>query len=207
MTVADVTSQAGDAARGQTRFAGACATCHRGVIPSLGADVGPDLSDIDRKFDRDGLIDAIVNPSAAIALGFGAELFVMKRGEPAIGFLQSDGATVSIRDGYGRVATIPAADVAARVPLKTSLMPDPLALGLTEQHVADITAFLDEGPMTPAAGPKGPRQLGRKRICEFHASETGGLHVQNVRFHAAALLVTRSRSGDFGQEVAGIFPN
>ena len=145
MTEADVASQAGDAARGQARFAGACATCHRGVIPSVGADVGPDLSDIAKKFDRTGLIEAIVNPSAAIALGFGAELFVRKRGEPAIGFLQSEGATVSIRDGYGRVMTIPGDDLDARVPLKTSLMPDPLALGLTEQHVADIAAFLMKG--------------------------------------------------------------
>jgi hypothetical protein len=28
------------------------------------------------------------------------------------------------------------------VPLKSSLMPDPLSLGLTEQEIADIAAFL-----------------------------------------------------------------
>ena len=32
--------------------------------------------------------------------------------------------------------------LAARVPLKSSIMPDPLALALTEQDVADIAAFL-----------------------------------------------------------------
>jgi putative heme-binding domain-containing protein len=142
MTVADAAHLSGDEARGATRFAGACSTCHRRGPGSPGADVGPDLTDIDKKFDRNGLIEAIVKPSAAIAIGFGAELFVMRHGEPAIGFLQSEGATISIRDGYGRVRTVPAGDLAARVPLKSSLMPDPLSLGLTEQEIADIAAFL-----------------------------------------------------------------
>ena len=91
---------------------------------------------------RAGLIDAVVNPSAAIAFGFAAELFVTRKDEAIIGFLQSEGATISIRDGYGRVRTIAKEDLAARVPLKTSLMPDPLLLALTDQDVADIVAFL-----------------------------------------------------------------
>jgi putative heme-binding domain-containing protein len=86
-----------------------------------------------------------VNPSAAIAFGFGAELFAARSGEAHIGFLQSEGATISIRDGYGRVRTLPRAELAARVPLKSSLMPDPLALALSEQDVADIVEFLMSG--------------------------------------------------------------
>ena len=120
---------------------GACSTCHRRGA-SGGAEVGPDLTDIDKKFDRDGLLESIVTPSAAIAFGFGAELFVTSKAEPVIGFLQSEGATISIRDGYGRAQTIAGGDLAARIPLKSSLMPDPLSLALTEQDVADIVAFL-----------------------------------------------------------------
>jgi putative membrane-bound dehydrogenase-like protein len=151
LTVADVTSRAGDAARGQMRFTAACSTCHRmataGPSTALGAgaEVGPDLTDIHRKFDRLGLIEAIVNPNAAIAFGYNAEIFIAGRNEPRIGFLQADGPTVSIRDGYGRVHSFARAEVVARVPLKSSLMPDPLALALSEQDVADIAAFL----MTP----------------------------------------------------------
>jgi putative heme-binding domain-containing protein len=151
MTVADVTSRAGDAARGQARFAASCSTCHRvGTIPSTGlgagSDVGPDLTDIHKKFDRAGLVEAIVAPNAAIAFGYAAELFVTTRNEPHIGFLQADGPTISIRDGYGRVLSFAREDVTARVPLKSSLMPDPLGLALGEQDVADIAAFL----ITPA---------------------------------------------------------
>jgi putative heme-binding domain-containing protein len=140
MTIADVTARAGDVGRGESRFLTACATCHR--RGDAGADVGPDLTDIQKKFDRAGLVDAIVNPSAAIAFGFGAELFVTGTDDHHIGFVQADGATISIRDGYGRQIAFDRRDLAARVPLAPSLMPDPLALALTEQDVADIAAFL-----------------------------------------------------------------
>jgi putative membrane-bound dehydrogenase-like protein len=152
MTVADVTARTGDATRGGMRFSAAsCSTCHRvrssaGPSTALGVDVGPDLTDIGKKLDRSGLIEAIVNPNAAIAFGYGAEVFVTRGGEPHIGFLQADGPIMSIRDGYGRALSFAREEVAARVPLKSSLMPDPLALALTEQDVADIAAFL----MTPA---------------------------------------------------------
>ena len=144
MSAEEVSSRSGNAARGRSRFMSACSTCHRSRA-SEGAEVGPDLTDVGRKFDRRGLIEAIVTPSAAIALGFGAELFVTRKTEPVIGFLQSEGATLSIRDGYGRVRTIAGDELAARVPLKSSLMPDPLALALTEQDVADLVSFLMEG--------------------------------------------------------------
>lgn len=145
LTVADVATRNGDAARGQIRFMSSCSTCHRGGPSTTGADIGPDLTAITTKFDRSGLIEAIVNPSAAIAFGFGAELFITRRNEPTIGFLQSEGATIAIRDGYGRVHTVAREDLASRVPLKSSLMPDPLSLALTEQDVADIVAFLMKG--------------------------------------------------------------
>ena len=141
LTVADVASRTGDPGRGESRFLASCSTCHRrGAGP--GTDVGPDLAAIADKFDRAGLIDAIVNPSAAIAFGFGAEVFATRKDEAIIGFLQSEGATISVRDGYGRVRTLAGDDLAARLPLKTSLMPDPLLLALTDQDVADIVAFL-----------------------------------------------------------------
>jgi putative membrane-bound dehydrogenase-like protein len=145
LSVADVAKRGGDAARGQIRFMTTCSTCHRSGPSTSGPEVGPDLTAIDTKFDRSGLIEAIVNPSAAIAFGFGAELFITTRNEPTIGFLQSEGATIAIRDGYGRVHGVAKEDLAARVPLKSSLMPDPLALALTEQDVADIVAFLMKG--------------------------------------------------------------
>ena len=143
MTVAEVPARGGDATRGRCGSRPTCWTCHR--VGSRGTEVGPELTDIHKKFDRAGLVDAIVNPDAAIAFGYGAELFVTRQSQPHIGFLQADGPTVSMRDGYGRVVSFAREDIAARVPLKSSLMLDPLALALSEQDVADIVAFLMTG--------------------------------------------------------------
>lgn len=140
MTVDGVARRSGDAARGLTRYFASCAMCHR--VGGAGGDVGPELTGIRDKFDRSGLIEAIVHPNAAVALGFSAELIVTRRNEPHVGFIQTDGPTVSIRDGYGRIVTLAREAVATRAPLKASLMPDPLALALTEQDVADIAAYL-----------------------------------------------------------------
>ncbi len=140
LPAADVATLPGDPARGQARFLVNCATCHR--RDGVGAETGPDLTDIDKKFDRRGIVESFVNPNAAIAFGYGAELFAMRTGLPQIGFLQADGATVSIKTSQGQVMAVARDDLAARVPLKSSLMPDPVMLGMTDQDVADIAAFL-----------------------------------------------------------------
>ena len=141
MRTESVLGRVGDAQRGEMRFnAVGCNTCHR--VGLAGGAVGPDLTGIEKKFDRSGLVDAIVNPNAGIAFGFESEAFVTRRGQALIGFILAVGPTMSIRDGYGRVVTLDREDLLSRVPLKSSLMPDPLALALTEQDVADIVAFL-----------------------------------------------------------------
>jgi putative heme-binding domain-containing protein len=141
MPVDAVTRLAGDPGRGAAHYRGACATCHR--HGDTGADVGPDLTTIHTKFDRGGLIEAIVQPNAAIAFGFAADVFVTDdEHDPQIGFLQADGPTVTIRDGHGRMISFDRDRVAKRLPLKSSLMPDPVGLGLTEQDVADVVAYL-----------------------------------------------------------------
>ena len=139
LSVAEVANRSGDAARGKVTFDSSCSTCHRGG--SAGSDVGPDLSEISTKFDRAGLIEAIVNPNAAIAFGYSAELFVTRNNAAHIGFLQADGARVYIKD-YRGVLSIPREEITARIPLKSSLMLDPPALALDEQDVANIVAFL-----------------------------------------------------------------
>ena len=136
----DVTRHIGDAARGQTRFLVTCASCHRRA--GAGADIGPDLTDVEKKFDRNGLVEAIVNPNAAIAFGYGVELFVTRGNQTHIGFLQADGASVTIRTATGQTVTLERDNLAARVPLKPSVMPDPIALGLGDQDIADIVAYL-----------------------------------------------------------------
>ena len=105
-------------------------------------DVGPDLTQIRTKFDRMGLLDAIVHPDDAIAHNYEAWLVTDTAGVATYGFLLSEGQTVVMKDAVGRRTVLDADAIATRLPMTMSLMPGPEALGLTEQDLADLTAFL-----------------------------------------------------------------
>lgn len=139
--IAKVAMLSGDAKKGQTVFKTNCATCHK--HGQLGTDVGPELTEIHQKFDRNSLLDAIMNPSAGIAFGYEPWLITTKKGQTYYGFLVSDGdQSVVIKGIKGYKHTIPTDQIFSRRQYKTSLMPDPKALGLSDQQLADLSAFL-----------------------------------------------------------------
>jgi putative heme-binding domain-containing protein len=129
-----------DAARGRMLFASACAACHR--VGTLGGDVGPALTAVRNKLDERGLLDALLHPGAAVAHGYAPVLVTTRDGDASAGILLADGEAVVLRDAYGRQHQVAADRVAARHPLQASLMPGPDELHLTDQDLADLTAFL-----------------------------------------------------------------
>jgi putative membrane-bound dehydrogenase-like protein len=139
--VAQIAMLAGNEKSGLSVFRANCATCHK--HRQEGNDVGPELTQIHQKFDKNSLIDAIVHPSAGIAFGYEPWLITTKKGQTFYGFLVSDNEqAVVIRGIKGPKHTIPADQVSSRRQYKSSLMPDPVAMGLSNQQLADITAFL-----------------------------------------------------------------
>ncbi|MVM39888.1 c-type cytochrome [Spirosoma sp. HMF3257] len=139
--IAQVAMLTGDDRTGLTVFKANCATCHR--HGQLGADVGPELTQIHQKFDKNGLLDAIIHPNAGIAFGYEPWLITTKKGNTYYGFLVSDNEQAVVIKGIkGPKYTIPADAIFSRRQYKTSLMPDPTAMGLSNQQLADLTAFL-----------------------------------------------------------------
>ena len=139
--ITQIAALTGDDRAGLTVFKTNCATCHR--HGQQGNDVGPELTKIHQKFDRNGLLDAIVHPSAGIAFGYEPWLITTKKGQTFYGFLVSDGEqSVVVKGVTGQKHTIPTNQVFSRRQYKTSLMPTPDAMGLNQQQVADLTAFL-----------------------------------------------------------------
>ena len=130
-----------DASSGESLFSKNCASCHR--IKNNGTEIGPDLTLIRKKFDREGLLDAIINPSAGIAFGYEAWTISLKDGQSFFGFLIADGAqTVTIKDLTGKKQIIPADQIVSRKKQEKSIMPEPNTLGLSEQDLADLTEYL-----------------------------------------------------------------
>jgi putative heme-binding domain-containing protein len=136
-----VARMAGDLEKGKTTFATNCATCHR--HGENGNDIGPDLTNIHKKFDKLGLLDAIINPSANMVFGFESYSISTKKGKNYFGFLLGDdGKNITIKDAAGQKSVIKVADIKTKEKMPNSLMPDPTAMGLKEQELADLSSYL-----------------------------------------------------------------
>lgn len=140
LSISKIASMSEDAAKGKKIFQTKCSSCHQ--IAKEGNEIGPDLTLIGKKYGKTGLLDAIVNPSAGMSFGYESWLITKKDGTTASGFLQADGETVVIKGLGGQLYQIKAAEIASRKQFATSIMPEPDALGLNEQDLADLAEYL-----------------------------------------------------------------
>ncbi len=139
LSMAAVAKLTGDAARGKSTVA-RCLMCH--VVDGTGAAVGPALDGWGRGKSDEVIATAIVRPDAEIAHGYEATEIRTKDGLIIQGLLIKQGDPVMIRNMGGTTQIIPADRVATIRRMPRSLMMSAAQLGLTEQDVADIVAFL-----------------------------------------------------------------
>lgn len=143
-SIGEVAALHGDAAGGKKVFTTYCATCHR--IGREGNDIGPELTNIGKKFDRTALLDAIINPSAAILLGYEPWLVNTSDGASYFGFIVSENKrSITIKDVAGQQHNIAADKITTRKKQEKSLMPEPSVTGLSAQQLADVAAYLQQG--------------------------------------------------------------
>src|SRR2546427_12362293 len=80
----------GDAARGQALFFDerrtGCSRCHS--VDGKGGKAGPDLFAVGDKFGRGGIIEAVLAPSATIAVGYSTTTVETKSGEEYTGLIK-----------------------------------------------------------------------------------------------------------------------
>lgn len=129
-----------DVTKGKQLFQTNCASCHR--FETDGKDIGPDLSMINKKFDKNGLLDAIINPSAGLAFGYEPWIIQTKDKNTYYGFLVGDGATVVLKDAAGQTMSLKSTNIISRKQLKNSLMPEASSLGLKEKDLSDLSGYL-----------------------------------------------------------------
>lgn len=135
----------GDAARGRKVFfetAGVqCKTCHR--IDKEGLEVGPELTAIGKKLNREQLLESMLEPSKLIEPKYVTWLAETTDGLLATGLLvKKDETEVILKDAQNKEIRIPAKQIEQLVPQRQSLMPDLLLRDMTAQQVADLLAFL-----------------------------------------------------------------
>ncbi len=140
LDLARIAALKGDAKRGAIAI-GTCYTCHR--IGAAGVDFGPDLTTYGKQQTADILIQAIAQPSQTISHGFEGSEVTTTDGLVITGMPLSDSDPLIIKCMGGIVQTVPKKRIASMQKLKgRSLMFEPSMLGLTEQSIADIVAYL-----------------------------------------------------------------
>jgi quinoprotein glucose dehydrogenase len=160
----NVCLEGGDITRGQTLFtnhpAGQCMRCHRTSYENQGGETGtagPNLAATGKQHDSRYLLEAIVQPSARIAPGFGAISVSFKNGATLGGFLEGDGPEHLDISADGKIWRVQKADL-TEVPSPVSTMP-PMEHILKPAEVRDLVAWLgtlkkDAPTATPKPAPQ-----------------------------------------------------
>lgn len=135
----------GDAGRGEKIFSqggsAACNKCHR--IKGKGADIGPELSLIGKKYERRALLETIMNPSAGIAPEYYPYVVEMDSGLVYGGFvLENSDENLVLKTISGEVLTLPRKEVVELVKQNVSLMPDAILKDVSAQDAADLLEYL-----------------------------------------------------------------
>lgn len=140
-SVTAIAKRPATASAGRAVFEKNCANCHR--IKKKGMEIGPDLTAIKNKFDRETLLDAIIHPDAGIVFGYEAWTINLNDGQSFFGFLLADGEkTVTVKDLAGKNHVIETSLIRSRKKQEKSLMPSPATIGMSEQDLADLSEYL-----------------------------------------------------------------
>ena len=142
---AQILSLVGDVFRGKQVFSAtagvSCRNCHR--VGKEGKEVGPDLTEIGKKYTRAQMLESILEPSKRIDPKYVTYLVETTDGRVLSGLLVSkDENEVIIRDAMNMLVRIPIANVEQLVTREQSLMPDLLLRDMTAEQVADLLAYL-----------------------------------------------------------------
>ena len=105
--------------------------------------MGPDLSQIGKKYDLRQLLHHILEPSSFIDPQFVPYVLETKSGQILVGLLEQQTADeVVLRDANNQRHRVPSDEIELLVRQQKSLMPELLLRDMTPQEVADLLAYL-----------------------------------------------------------------
>ncbi|MBI3877343.1 MAG: c-type cytochrome, partial [Verrucomicrobia bacterium] len=117
-----------------------CIRCHK--VGTEGGEVGPELTEIGTKQNREYLLESIVAPNAKIAPGFESVLVVMKNGQSFAGVLKSQSETeMVINSPEDGILKLKKADI-QKSEKGLSPMPDTLSQVISKRDLRDLVEFL-----------------------------------------------------------------
>lgn len=140
VTLNELLALTGNTQNGAAVFKRSCNVCHQ--VGQEGFDVGPKLTEIGSKLPKEGLFDAIMNPSAGISFGYETWQIDMKDGSSLMGIISSRTETdIELKYPGGATQKIKTTDVKTIKNLPESMMPKADEM-LTKQELADLIQYL-----------------------------------------------------------------
>ncbi len=143
----------GDARAGSeivlTHPAANCVACHR-FTTKPGSEVGPALFAIGSQRDAAYILQALVDPGAVVAPGYGMVAATLKDGSTVSGGLAAETPdALQLRQPDGKILTVLRGTVASSSP-PVSVMP-PMSAILSRRQIRDVVAYLRARKEKPAA--------------------------------------------------------
>ena len=136
-------SATGNAERGAVVFEKAqCVKCHR--YGTRGEGIGPDLSNVAKRFQRKEILESVIFPSQVISDQFAAKTVVTTDGKTYTGLVGPTGDGVVVLQANTEKANVAKTDIESIVPSKKSAMPEGLFNQLTLAEIADLFAYMSQ---------------------------------------------------------------
>jgi putative membrane-bound dehydrogenase-like protein len=137
---ATVLKRTGNPENGRPIFDGRCAACH--AFNGAGGRLGPDLSSI-RNQPADAILLHALVPDYEISPGYEAYIVETRDRRTIVGRLESEAPnSLTLRDASSQQHVILRSNVITMSGSTSSLMPNELERGLSEQDLADLLAYL-----------------------------------------------------------------
>jgi putative heme-binding domain-containing protein len=135
----------GDAQRGAAVFEKAqCIKCHR--YGTSGEGIGPDLTNVSRRFQRKEILESVVFPSLVISDQFAGKSVLSTDGQVYTGLVGTTADGVVVLQANGEKINVARDAIDEIVPSKASAMPDGLFNTLTQAEIADLFAYMAKAP-------------------------------------------------------------
>lgn len=116
-----------------------CIRCH--VVGDYGGNAGPPLTNIASKLSREELLQALVEPSARLAPGYGMVTVELNNGKKLSGILQGeDKQKLSVKIGDRPDTVIQVSDIRSKTYGQSSM--PPMNLLLTKREIRDLVSFI-----------------------------------------------------------------
>ncbi|MEQ9407707.1 MAG: hypothetical protein RIK87_08255 [Fuerstiella sp.] len=137
--LSEISWAAGRPARGEQLFARlSCSRCHGGRKA-----LGPDLQGVTRRFSRNDLWAAIVDPNRDVSERYQMTTIATTDGKVYSGLIVYESVDgLLLRDAEHRTYRIEAGDIETKVKRRQSLMPAGLLKSVVDQDLADLDAYL-----------------------------------------------------------------